>query len=130
MITLIFYSSFWVANACPEQQQPIRSSLQVKCQSHCSNKIKMKFKKFLSSTVSSQKLFLKKNSSPENKMTEERTIFLVSKYMENCSVIRFCHLIMRNKGCLLFQFYICIYNSMLPWRNLIILDFFDGNTSL
>ena len=106
------------------------ATVQVKHQSHHLNKIKIKFKNFLSSTIASQKLFLKKNSSPEKKITEERMIFPVSKYIENCNVIPFCHIIMRNKGFPLFQFYICIYNSMLPWRNLIILDFFDGNTSL
>lgn len=102
----------------PAQNSSSQSDLatvQVKCQPHHSNKIKPKFEKFISSTVSSQKLFLKKNSSPEKKMAEERMIFPVSKYMENCNVIPFCHLIMRNKGFPLFQFYICIYNSMLPW---------------
>lgn len=64
------------------------------------------------------------------KITEERMIFLVSKYVENCNVIGFCHLIIRNKGFHLFQLCICIPNSMLPWQNLIILDFLDENTSL
>jgi len=118
----------------PAQTSSSQSDLataHVKCQSHHSNKIKMKFKNFLSSTVSSQKLFLKKkSSSPEKNMTEERMIFPVLKYMEICNVIPFCHLIMRNKGFPLFQFHICIYNSMLPWRNLMILDFVEGNMSL
>lgn len=57
-------------------------------------------------------------------------IFLVSKYIEYCNVLGFCHLIIRNKGFHLFQLCICIPNSMLPWQNLIILDFLDENTSL